>query len=59
MILRIPIEINVQLALTGRSTPPQVDYSVRNRSLGEAATFDFDIGPVVSHLFQVCFFLII
>uniref|UniRef100_A0A1I8B8M8 Integrin_alpha2 domain-containing protein n=1 Tax=Meloidogyne hapla TaxID=6305 RepID=A0A1I8B8M8_MELHA len=53
MVLRIPIEINAQLALTGRSTPPQVDYSVRNRTLGVDATFDFDIGPLVSHLFQV------
>uniref|UniRef100_A0A914LSE6 Integrin alpha-2 domain-containing protein n=2 Tax=Meloidogyne TaxID=189290 RepID=A0A914LSE6_MELIC len=53
MVLRIPIEVNAQLGLIGRSTPPQVDYSVRNRTPGVAATFDFDIGPTVSHLFQV------
>lgn len=56
MILRIPIEINAQIALSGRSTPPQIDYSVRNRSQGVASTFDLDIGPVVSHLFQVLFY---
>jgi hypothetical protein len=45
--------VNAQLTLIGRSNPEQVDYSIRNRTLGAAATFDFEIGPVVSHLFQV------
>lgn len=40
-------------ALVGRSNPEQVDYSVRNRTPGVAATFDFEAGPLVSHLFQV------
>jgi hypothetical protein len=53
MLLRVPIEIKAQLNLIGRSSPEQVDYSVRNRTQGEAATFDFEVGPVVSHLFQV------
>lgn len=53
MVMRIPVEINAQLALIGRSDPEQVDYSVRNRTQGTGATFDFEIGPVVNHLFQV------
>ncbi|KAL3124105.1 hypothetical protein niasHT_004694 [Heterodera trifolii] len=53
LVVRIPVEINAQLALVGRSNPEQVDYSIRNRTAGVAATFDFEIGPVVSHLYQV------
>lgn len=57
IIIRVPIEIKAQLYLTGRSNPDQVDYSIRNRTQGRFAVFDFEVGPVVSHLFQVndCF----
>ncbi|KAI1728998.1 integrin alpha domain-containing protein [Ditylenchus destructor] len=51
--MRIPVEFKAQLYLAGRSNPEQVDYSVRNRTPGDAAGFDFEIGPVVSHLYQV------
>ena len=30
----------------------QLDFSIRNRTRGEAAVFDFEAGPVVSHLYQ-------
>lgn len=53
MILRIPVEIKAQLSLIGRSTPEQLDYSIRNRTPGAEAIFDSEIGPVVSHLYQV------
>jgi hypothetical protein len=54
IVLKIPIEVKAQLGLIGRSEPDQVDYSIRNRSLGEHATFDFEIGPLVTHIYQVC-----
>ncbi|CAD5219487.1 unnamed protein product [Bursaphelenchus xylophilus] len=53
LTVKIPIEVKAQLSLIGRSNPEQVDYSIRNRTLAESATFDFEVGPVVSHLFQV------
>lgn len=53
IVIRVPIEIKAQLYLAGRSNPEQVDYSIRNRTQGTAAVFDFEVGPVVSHLFQV------
>lgn len=53
LVVKIPVEVEALLSVVGRSSPEQIDYSVRNRSAGEAATFDFDIGPLVSHLFQV------
>lgn len=56
VVVRIPLEVKAQLSLIGRSNPEQVDYSIRNRTQGEYATFDFEIGPVVSHLFQVGIF---
>ncbi|MFH4978695.1 hypothetical protein AB6A40_005404 [Gnathostoma spinigerum] len=49
----VPLEIKAQLSLIGRSNPEQLDYSIRNRTKGDEATFDFEIGPVVSHLYQV------
>uniref|UniRef100_A0AC34PUH9 Integrin alpha-2 domain-containing protein n=1 Tax=Panagrolaimus sp. JU765 TaxID=591449 RepID=A0AC34PUH9_9BILA len=49
----VPLEIKAQLALIGRSSPEQVNYDIRNRSQGNEATFDFEVGPVVSHLYQV------
>lgn len=55
MVLHVPLEVNAQLSVSGRSHPEQVDYSIRNRTQGDAATFDFEIGPIVSHLFQVKF----
>ncbi len=51
--LVVPLEIKTQLTLTGKSIPEQVDYSVRNRTLGKDAAFDSDVGPIVSHLYQV------
>ena len=53
IVLKVPVEVKAQLGIIGRSNPEQVDYSIRNRSQGEHATFDFEVGPVVSHLFQV------
>lgn len=49
----VPLEIKAQLALIGRSSPEQVNYDIRNRTEGNEATFDFEVGPVVSHLYQV------
>lgn len=54
MTLQIPLEIEAQLTLVGRSTPEQLDYSIRNRTSPDAI-FDTEIGPVVSHLYQVPF----
>ncbi|VDM40683.1 unnamed protein product [Toxocara canis] len=53
MNVRIPLEVKAQLSLVGRSTPEQLDYSIRNRTAGSDAIFDSEIGPVVSHLYQV------
>lgn len=53
IVLKVPVEVKAQLDIIGRSNPEQVDFSIRNRSKGEHATFDFEVGPVVSHLFQV------
>ncbi|VDK51924.1 unnamed protein product, partial [Gongylonema pulchrum] len=53
LIVRVPVEIKAQLSLVGRSTPEQLDYSIRNRTAGAEAIFDSEIGPVVSHLYQV------
>lgn len=53
LIVRVPVEIKAQLSLIGRSTPEQLDYSIRIRTPGEDSIFDSDIGPVVSHLYQV------
>ncbi|TKR77446.1 hypothetical protein L596_018418 [Steinernema carpocapsae] len=53
MVVRVPLEIQAQLSLVGRSNPDQLDYSIRNRTQGADAIFDFEVGPVVSHLFQV------
>ncbi|MCP9258717.1 Integrin alpha pat-2 [Dirofilaria immitis] len=52
LIVRVPIEIKAQLSLVGRSTPEQLDYSIRNRTPSDPI-FDSEIGPVVSHLYQV------
>ncbi|KAK0416580.1 hypothetical protein QR680_012572 [Steinernema hermaphroditum] len=53
MVVRVPLEIQAQLSLVGRSSPEQLDYNIRNRTSGVESTFDFQVGPVVSHLFQV------
>lgn len=55
IILRVPLEVKAQLSLVGRSTPEQLDYSIRNRTPGLNAIFDSEIGPIVSHLYQVNF----
>ncbi|TKR77440.1 hypothetical protein L596_018414 [Steinernema carpocapsae] len=49
----IPIEVKVQVVLVGRSNPEQLDYSIRNRTVGFGATFDYEVGPLVTHLYQV------
>ncbi|VDK54636.1 unnamed protein product [Anisakis simplex] len=53
LTLHIPLEMKAQLSLVGRSTPEQLDYSIRNTLPISKALFDSDIGPVVSHLYQV------
>lgn len=53
IVLKVPVEVKAQLGVVGRSNPEQVDFSIRNRTEGEHATFDFEAGPVVSHLYQV------
>lgn len=53
IVLKIPVEVKAQLGVIGRSNPEQVDFSIRNRTGGEHATFDFEIGPQVGHLYQV------
>uniref|UniRef100_A0A914C2S2 Integrin alpha-2 domain-containing protein n=1 Tax=Acrobeloides nanus TaxID=290746 RepID=A0A914C2S2_9BILA len=53
IVISVPMEIKAQLTLVGRSTPEQVDYTIQNRSKGEEANWDFEIGPVVSHLYQI------
>lgn len=52
LTIRVPVEIKAQLSLVGRSTPEQLDYSIRNRTPSDPI-FDSEIGPVVSHLYQV------
>ncbi|VDO48601.1 unnamed protein product, partial [Brugia timori] len=52
LTVRVPVEIKAQLSLVGRSTPEQLDYSIRNRTPSDPI-FDSEIGPVVSHLYQV------
>uniref|UniRef100_A0A0N4Z9E8 Integrin_alpha2 domain-containing protein n=1 Tax=Parastrongyloides trichosuri TaxID=131310 RepID=A0A0N4Z9E8_PARTI len=53
LIIKVPVEIKAQLDIIGRSNPEQIDYSIRNRTKGENAQFDNEVGPIVSHLFQV------
>lgn len=55
----IPVEAKAQLYLAGISNPEQIDYSIRNRTQGTSAVFDFEVGPLVSHLFQVLFFILL
>uniref|UniRef100_A0A1I7ZRW7 Integrin_alpha2 domain-containing protein n=1 Tax=Steinernema glaseri TaxID=37863 RepID=A0A1I7ZRW7_9BILA len=52
-VLTVPVEVNAQVVLVGRSNPEQLDYSIRNRTSGISATFDFEVGPLVTHLYQV------
>uniref|UniRef100_A0AC35TM88 Integrin_alpha2 domain-containing protein n=1 Tax=Rhabditophanes sp. KR3021 TaxID=114890 RepID=A0AC35TM88_9BILA len=53
LIIKVPVEIKAMLDIVGRSHPEQVDFSIRNKTLGVDATFDHEVGPLVSHLFQV------
>uniref|UniRef100_A0A1I7WZ37 Integrin_alpha2 domain-containing protein n=1 Tax=Heterorhabditis bacteriophora TaxID=37862 RepID=A0A1I7WZ37_HETBA len=48
----IPVDFKNQLTLNGRSNPEQVDFSTRNKTRAEIFD-DNEIGPVVSHLYQV------
>ncbi|VDP02768.1 unnamed protein product [Heligmosomoides polygyrus] len=48
----IPVDVRNQLSLNGRSNPEQIDFSTRNRTPTDVFD-DNEIGPVVSHLFQV------
>ncbi|KAJ1363342.1 Integrin alpha pat-2 [Parelaphostrongylus tenuis] len=48
----IPVDFRNQLTLNGRSNPEQIDFSTRNRT-PEDVFDDNEIGPVVSHLYQV------
>ncbi|VDO33100.1 unnamed protein product [Haemonchus placei] len=48
----IPVDIRNQLSLNGRSNPEQIDFSTRNRTPSDVFD-DNEIGPVVSHLYQV------
>ncbi|ETN74396.1 integrin alpha [Necator americanus] len=48
----IPVDFRNQLTLNGRSNPEQVDFSTRNKTAEELFD-DNEIGPVVSHLYQV------
>ncbi|KAK6040650.1 integrin alpha cytoplasmic region [Cooperia oncophora] len=48
----IPVDVRNQLSLNGRSNPEQIDFSTRNRT-PEDVFDDNEIGPVVSHLYQV------
>ncbi|CAB3403036.1 unnamed protein product [Caenorhabditis bovis] len=49
---KIPVDFKNQLNLNGRSNPEQVDFSTSNKTNGEMFD-DNEIGPVVSHLYQV------
>lgn len=51
----IPVMIRRELALIGRSIPEHIDYSRRNVSAlpRESPVFDTDVGPSVTHLYQV------
>ncbi|KAK0416576.1 hypothetical protein QR680_012569 [Steinernema hermaphroditum] len=53
VVLSIPIDVKAHVVLMGRSNPEQLDYSIRNRTFGVDATFDFEVGPLVTHLYQV------
>ncbi|CAI4229164.1 unnamed protein product [Auanema sp. JU1783] len=48
----IPVDFKNQLNLNGRSNPEQLDFSTKNKT-GPELFYDKEIGPVVSHLFQV------
>ncbi|VDL81598.1 unnamed protein product [Nippostrongylus brasiliensis] len=48
----IPVDVRNQLSLNGRSNPEQVDFSTRNKTPTDVFD-DNEIGPVVSHLYQV------
>lgn len=48
----IPVDFKNQLSLNGRSNPEQVDFSMTNKTRVDAFD-DNEIGPVVSHLYQI------
>ncbi|VDN30970.1 unnamed protein product, partial [Cylicostephanus goldi] len=48
----VPVDFRNQLTLNGRSNPEQVDFSTRNKTPTDVFD-DSEIGPVVSHLYQV------
>uniref|UniRef100_A0A158R647 Integrin_alpha2 domain-containing protein n=1 Tax=Syphacia muris TaxID=451379 RepID=A0A158R647_9BILA len=57
----LAFETKAQLILNSKSEPPEVAYSIRNRTLladsyadeSSRAKFDSEIGPLVTHVFQV------
>ena len=51
--VRVDVEVKALLGLSGRSKPEQLDFVIGNRTAGVNAVFDFDVGPIVSHLYQV------
>ncbi|PAV85584.1 hypothetical protein WR25_24965 isoform E [Diploscapter pachys] len=48
----VPVDFKNQLNLNGRSNPEQLDFSTKNKT-NEEVFYDNEIGPVVSHLYEV------
>jgi hypothetical protein len=52
-LLIIPVEVSVQLKVHGASKPDIVNYKRADRREMMTATFDDDIGPLVTHVYEV------
>ena len=51
---KVPVDFKNQLNLNGRSNPPEITFSIHNKSRTEIFD-DKELGPWTSHLFQVIF----
>lgn len=50
--MTIPVDYDNSLGLIGQTTPEQVDFIANNQTTKERFE-DRDIGPLVSHVYQV------
>lgn len=52
--ITIPIDFDHSLGLLGQTDPEQIDFSTTKEKLTDLEKFeDRDIGPLVSHMYQV------
>lgn len=49
---KVPVDFRNQLRINGRSSPPEISFSIHNKTRTDIFD-DRELGPVVSHLIQV------